>query len=684
MKKILLSFLLSFLVIIDVSAAPCPSAGSYNTSALAPSAGNEGKIPGYGASDKPCTGNVAVYFTPTQVKSAANLSNVDNTSDANKPISTATQTALNSKASNTLAQNKILVGNVSNIATPVDLSNDATIVASGALTISNNAITTAKIANNAVDLTTKVTGILPNANTTAEEYTGFPNSPFSIVRRDVDGLSTSNYADDASRSLQINYAPTTSSLRSYIPFFSNVAGGTETPQVNSGLSVIPSTGNLSATTFTGSGSGLTNLNASNISTGTIANARTTAEEYNAVGNTPFSIVSRDVNGTAWVNVANAADTANTIGIAPDTTDTLSYPVIVNNTGPSFQSARTASGFNFNVVTNTLSASTFLGNGNLTRLTNLVTNGFVKTSGGNGTLSVDTNTYLTGNQSITLSGDVSGTGTTAITTAVGSNKVLNSMLAQSPALSLKGNATNATANVTDIAAATDGQVMRRSGTTIGFGQITLNSASTVTGTLPVANGGTGTATAFTSGALVIAGASGIYGQDFSGVNFDTTNNRLAINKATAADFSLEAVGAIAATDGAAGASAKQMTMGYDTVNDWGTLSSIHQGVAGTDIVATTPNFRTTGNFKIDTIGKGYQHKKGTNGCAGTSTLVGGTVTVPTTCVTANSQVRYWRKTNGGTPNANNFGYTIIAGVSFTLTTAASDTSVYDWEVVQVNP
>lgn len=52
--------------------------------------------------------------------------------------------------------------------------------------------------------------------------------------------------------------------------------------------------------------------------------------------------------------------------------------------------------------------------NITILSNLTSNGFVKTSGGNGTLSVDTNTYLTGNQTITISGDVDGSGTTAIT------------------------------------------------------------------------------------------------------------------------------------------------------------------------------------------------------------------------------------------------------------------------------
>src|SRR3990167_7289663 len=47
--------------------------------------------------------------------------------------------------------------------------------------------------------------------------------------------------------------------------------------------------------------------------------------------------------------------------------------------------------------------------NITTLSNLTSNGFVKTGSGIGTLSVDTSTYLTGNQTITLSGDASGTG-----------------------------------------------------------------------------------------------------------------------------------------------------------------------------------------------------------------------------------------------------------------------------------
>lgn len=50
---------------------------------------------------------------------------------------------------------------------------------------------------------------------------------------------------------------------------------------------------------------------------------------------------------------------------------------------------------------------------------------------------------------------------------------------------------------------------------------------VSGTLPVANGGTGTATAFTAGSVVFAGASGVYSQNNASFFWDNSNTRLGI-------------------------------------------------------------------------------------------------------------------------------------------------------------
>jgi len=77
-----------------------------------------------------------------------------------------------------------------------------------------------------------------------------------------------------------------------------------------------------------------------------------------------------------------------------------------------------------------------------------------------------------------------------TSEIATNAVANGDFRQSAALSVVGNSTNATADVADISAGSDGQVLRRSGTAIGFGQINLASSNAVTGSLPAANGGTG--------------------------------------------------------------------------------------------------------------------------------------------------------------------------------------------------
>ena len=64
-----------------------------------------------------------------------------------------------------------------------------------------------------------------------------------------------------------------------------------------------------------------------------------------------------------------------------------------------------------------------------------------------------------------------------------------------------------------------------------GTWTTVAASSISGTLGVANGGTGTSTAFTQGSVVFAGASGVYSQDNSNLFWDDTNNRLGIGTAT---------------------------------------------------------------------------------------------------------------------------------------------------------
>lgn len=69
----------------------------------------------------------------------------------------------NAGLSSTLSSGNIFVGNVSNVATGVAMSGDATIANTGALTIAANAITTAKILNANVTLAKLAAGITPAA-----------------------------------------------------------------------------------------------------------------------------------------------------------------------------------------------------------------------------------------------------------------------------------------------------------------------------------------------------------------------------------------------------------------------------------------------------------------------------------------------------------------------------------------
>lgn len=68
-----------------------------------------------------------------------------------------------------------------------------------------------------------------------------------------------------------------------------------------------------------------------------------------------------------------------------------------------------------------------------------------------------------------------------------------------------------------------------GTAPSWGKIGLTTH--VSGTLGVGNGGTGSATTFTAGSVVFAGASGVYSQDNSNLFWDDSNDRLGIGTAS---------------------------------------------------------------------------------------------------------------------------------------------------------
>ena len=139
-------------------------------------------------------------------------------------------------------------------------------------------------------------------------------------------------------------------------------------------------------------------------------------------------------------------------------------------------------------------------------------GTVTSVSGTGTVSGLT---LTG--TVTTSGNLTLGGTLAVTPSNFASQTANTVLA----------APNGAAGVPTFRAIVAADVPT-------LNQNTTGTASNVTGTVAVGNGGTGTATAFTAGSVVFAGASGVYSQDNANLFWDDTNNRLGIGTATPSD------------------------------------------------------------------------------------------------------------------------------------------------------
>lgn len=141
-------------------------------------------------------------------------------------------------------------------------------------------------------------------------------------------------------------------------------------------------------------------------------------------------------------------------------------------------------------------------------------------------------FVSGSEiAFTLTDDAVNT-ETEITAALATNAVGNTKFRQSAGLSVVGRSANTTGDVADITAGSDFQVLRRSGTSIGFGSVNLASTNAVTGTLPVANGGTGAATLASDSVLTGNGTSAIVAE--TNLTFNSSG-QLMIGTGTPAAF-----------------------------------------------------------------------------------------------------------------------------------------------------
>jgi len=266
------------------------------------------------------------------------LGNVNNTSDANKPISTATQTALNLK---------------------YDASNPS------GYTTNLGTVTTASVVS---------------ANGFAGSVATAGTTPAITISTTISGLLKGN-----------------------------------------GTAISAATAGTDYLTPTGSAASLTGLTSGQVTT--------------ALGFTPYNATNPSgyTSNTGTVTTASIVTANGFSGSVANASTTPAITLTLQNATSGQSGQLTSTDWN-----------TF--NGKQTALNGT---GFVKVTGT--TVSYDNSTYLTGNQSITLSGDASGSGTTAITVTIGNNVVSNAKLAQVATATFKGRITASTGNVEDLTA-----------------------------------------------------------------------------------------------------------------------------------------------------------------------------------------------------------------------------------------
>ena len=288
---------------------------------------------------------------------------------------------------NTLTSGKIYLGDSSNSISETTITGD--------ISISNTGVAT--IGNNVVDLTTKVTGVLPITNggtgSTTTPMIGLITAANETAARNVLQLGTAATTD------AIDYA--TASQGTKADSALQRTGGTMTGNINMGANNISSAGTITATTFSG------NLN------GTI-NPLTTATTQTAGDN------STKVATTAYVDAASTDDqtaaevTSTATGNIQATTVQAALTELDNEklakaggtmTGDINMGAKNISS------AGTITATTFSGdlNGDLNGTINTATTATTQTAGDNST-KVATTAYVDAASTDQTAGEVTSTAT----------------------------------------------------------------------------------------------------------------------------------------------------------------------------------------------------------------------------------------------------------------------------------
>ncbi len=337
------------------------------------------------------------------------LSNVDNTSDANKPVSTATQTALDLKENIANKSTDIAADANSTTKYPsVKLIKDYVDTLNAAAGVADGSITSAKITD----------GTIVNADVAANAAIAYSKLNLS------NSILTIDIVNDAVETAKIKDANITEAKLA--------ADAVTSAKIKDGEIV---NADISAS------AAIVDTKLATIATsGKVSNSATTATD----ANTASAIVSRDANGdfaagtiTADLDgnastVTNGVYTTDKISVLSATTSSELKGVISDETGSGALVFATSP----TLVTPTLGVATATSVNGLTP-TALAT-GFTIAGGsttsktltvsGDATVSGTTSGTNTGDQTITLTGDVTGSGTGSFAATIGTGKVLTTMIA----------------------------------------------------------------------------------------------------------------------------------------------------------------------------------------------------------------------------------------------------------------